>query len=241
VPDDANAPLLLDVLANDTEVDGQAMTLDAIGTPSGSGTAVLAANQISYTSHLAENESETVSYTVTDGALTDTAVLHVSMVEGAASGEAGDTVIISGIGISNTIDVTLDIPANVTSGEEQVTFVLRQIDLTGEPPQGFKFAGLAFALEVYVDGVLVTSPFALDNPLMLTIEYSDEDVAHIGKGDDELMLYFWDGNEWLPDGITLLAHDPANNQLVLEINHLTDFALFGKDMMTVYLPMIVNP
>ncbi|MBK7895414.1 MAG: tandem-95 repeat protein [Anaerolineaceae bacterium] len=241
VPADAALPHLMDVLANDDEVDGQMLQLAEVGTPTGGGTAVSIVNQLHYTTHLAEGESETVSYVVSDGGLTDTATLHVSMVEGVASGEPGDTVVASSIGISSTIDVTLDIPANVVSGDEQVTFVLRPIDLTGEPPQGFKFAGLAFALEIYVDGVLVSSPFALDNPITLTIEYSDADVAHIGKGDDELMLTFWDGTEWLPDGITLVERDTVNNQLVVELGHLTDFALFGKDMMTVYLPMIVKP
>ncbi len=241
VPADAALPHLMDVLANDDEVDGQMLQLVEVGTPTGGGTAVSIVNQLHYTTHLAEGESETVSYVVSDGVLTDTATLHVSMVAGVASGEPGETVVASSIGISSTIDVTLDIPANVVSGEEEVTFVLRPIDLTGEPPQGFKFAGLAFALEIYVDGVLVSSPFALDNPITVTIEYSDADVAHIGKGDDELMLTFWDGSEWLPDGITLVELDTANNQLAVELSHLTDFALFGKDMMTVYLPMIVKP
>ncbi|MEZ4592420.1 MAG: Ig-like domain-containing protein [Chloroflexota bacterium] len=241
VPDAAALPHLMDVLANDDEVDGQMLRLEEVGTPTGGGTAVPIVNQLHYTTNLAEGASETVSYVVSDGVLTDTATLHVSMVAGVASGEPGDTVVASGIGSNSTIDVTLNIPANVVTGDEQVTFVLRPIALTEEPPQGFKFAGLAFALDVYVDGVLVTSPYALANPITLTIEYSDADVADIGKGDDELMLTFWSGSEWLTDGITLVELDTANNQMVVQIGHLTDFALFGKDMMVVYLPMVVKP
>ena len=241
VPADAALPHLVDVLANDDEVDNQSLQLSLLGTPSRGGTAVIAANQLHYTTKLTANQTETVNYTVTDGALTDTAVLHVSMVPGLASGQPGDTMTVSNTGVNNTVNLTLNIPANVISGDEQVSFVLRQINPAGNPPQGFKFAGVAFALEIYLDGVLVTSPYALANPITLTIEYSDADVADIGTGDNELMLYFWGGSEWLTDGISLVERDTANNQLVVEISHLTQFALYGKDMTTVYLPMLRKP
>ncbi|MBK7894039.1 MAG: hypothetical protein WAS33_11580 [Candidatus Promineifilaceae bacterium] len=44
-----------------------------------------------------------------------------------------------------------------------------------------------------------------------------------------------------PSSITLVEWDTVHNPLVVKLGHLPDFALFGKDMMAVYLPMIVKP
>lgn len=240
VPDDAALPHLMDVLANDDEVDGQTLQLDGVGTPSNGGTAVAIVNQLHYTTNLTEGESETVSYTVSDGVLTDTATLHVNMVAGTASGDAGDTIVATGIGISDTVDVSLTIPPNLGSDDEKVTIVLRETTLANDAPPSYKFAGLSFVLDVYVDGVL-TPDFVLNSPISIEISYSDADVAHIGRGDAELMLLGWNGSEWLPDGITLGELDSENNQITLTVDTLTDFALFGKDMISVYLPMVVKP
>ena len=241
VPSESGKPINITVLDNDEEVDGQTLLLAGVDIPSKGSNAAVNGNVMRYTPNLALGETETVSYTVSDGGLTDTAVLHVKVVAGEVSGESGETVTASGLGENNSIDVTLTIPANVVAGNDQVTFVLRETAVTGNPPQGTKFAGLSFALEPYVDGVLMASPFVLNSPIILTIEYSDADVADIGRGDDELMLYTWTDNQWLPDGITLVERDTLHNRLVVSVAHLSEFALFGTDMIEIYLPMIVKP
>jgi hypothetical protein len=240
VPSQSGTPLTVAVLDNDLEVDGQALSLEAVGTPSAGGAAQIVGNAIRYTSNLSLGESETITYTVSDGLLTDTAVLHVQMVAGDTTGQPGDTLLLPGLGPNQAINLSVTIPPNVTAGDEQVTLVVRQTAVPDSHPQGFKFAGLSFALDLYLDGTL-TDPFVPNVAITLEISYHDDDVADIGTGDSELMLYRWDGSEWLTDDITLVTLDKVNNRLVVTLGHLSEFALFGKDMMTVYLPMIVKP
>jgi Bacterial Ig domain len=55
------------VLANDTDPDGDTLSLSAVGTPSAGGTATISAGKISYTPKASYSGSETFSYTVSDG------------------------------------------------------------------------------------------------------------------------------------------------------------------------------
>lgn len=240
VPDDIGQPITLTVLANDEEVDGQTLLLHSVGAPDAGGAAAINGAQVIYTPTLALGGSETFTYTISDGVLTDTAVIHTHVVAGDASGRGGETITLTGAGANDSVDLTITIPANLGSGDEQVTLVLAESETPADAPDAFKFAGIAFTLEAYVDGVR-TTPYALNVPIALEINYSEDDVADIGKGDDELMLYTWDGGEWVTDGIVLVSHDRSANRIVFSISHLTKFALFGKDAFNVYLPLVMNP
>ncbi|MFQ5419801.1 MAG: Ig-like domain-containing protein, partial [Anaerolineae bacterium] len=240
VPGDAGLPITLDVTANDDEVDGQALVLNAVGVPGLSGAARLSGGQVVYTPTLALGETETFTYTVADGGLTDTAVIHAAMVAGDESGSPGETLVNTNLGDNSSIDLTIDIPGNAAPGDAQMTLVYSETAVTDDAPTGFTVAGLAFTLHAYEDGVF-TSPYTLANPMTLTIEYSDADVADIAQGEESLLLYYWSGDEWLSDGITPVQRDTDNNRLVFTINHLTDFALFGGDEYQIYLPITVRP
>jgi hypothetical protein len=61
------AATLINVLANDSDADGDTLSLTAVGATSAGGTATLSGNQISYTPKAGYSGTETFSYTVSDG------------------------------------------------------------------------------------------------------------------------------------------------------------------------------
>ena len=78
VAEDA-AATSIDVVANDTDIDGDTLSLTAVGTPDQGGAASVSGGQLLYTPAANFNGTETVSYTVSDGALTDTGTVTVTV------------------------------------------------------------------------------------------------------------------------------------------------------------------
>ena len=71
--------VLVNVLANDTDADGDSLTLVSVGTP-GNGTAIIEAGQIRYTPDADFNGADSVVYTVSDGnGGTDTATVSLTV------------------------------------------------------------------------------------------------------------------------------------------------------------------
>ena len=62
-----SAETLIDVIANATDADDDTLTLEAVGTPSASGSVSIENNQISYAPALEFSGTETFTYTVNDG------------------------------------------------------------------------------------------------------------------------------------------------------------------------------
>ncbi|KAA3664489.1 MAG: tandem-95 repeat protein, partial [Chloroflexi bacterium] len=82
VPSDKWSPMTLNVLANDEDVEGDSMNLTAVGDPSVASTAYANSNQVAFTPILDVGDTETFTYTVSDGQLAETAVVHIKMVAG---------------------------------------------------------------------------------------------------------------------------------------------------------------
>ena len=68
----------IDVIANDTDVDADALTVTEV-TYTGTGTVAISNNKIDYTPAVNFNGTETVSYTVSDGTLTDVGTLTITV------------------------------------------------------------------------------------------------------------------------------------------------------------------
>ena len=70
--------LLIDVLANDFDPDGDGLTITSITTPA-QGTAAIQAGQINYTAPANYNGTDTFNYTITDGSLADSATVTINI------------------------------------------------------------------------------------------------------------------------------------------------------------------
>ena len=131
-------------------------------------------------------------------------------------------------------DVDVEFPPGAVPGTAIVTFT--SFYVSPHPPTGtFSFAGNAFQLEV-TDLGSGDSITQFTEPLTITIYYNDGDLNGIDEGTLELM--YWNGSEWVTDGITVVLHDTVNNILIIQIDHLTELALFG--VRRVYLPAIMR-
>lgn len=75
---DEDTPVSVDVLANDTDPDGDALSITDIGNPS-HGTTEISGNEITYTPTQNYNGSDSFNYTITDGEYTSTATVGVDV------------------------------------------------------------------------------------------------------------------------------------------------------------------
>ncbi len=82
-----NQAKVIDVRANDTDVDGNTLTLQTVTTP-GHGTAVIADGKVTYTPATDYVGTDTFTYVISDGSLTETGVVNITVK--AATSPVGD-------------------------------------------------------------------------------------------------------------------------------------------------------
>jgi hypothetical protein len=108
-------------------------------------------------------------------------------------------------------------------------------------PSDLIFAGRAFELNAYRDGTL-REDFQFDKPLTVTLGYPQ--AALKGADGSTLRLYYWTGDRWATEGITVVTHHPAQRSLTANIDHLSTFALFAREerqvSRAIYLPLVLR-
>jgi len=131
-------------------------------------------------------------------------------------------------------DIEVEFPPDAVTETMVVTYTA--VYSPSAPPTGtFAFAGNAFVLEAaYVSSGQEVTTFG--QPVTITINYTDGDLN--GQDENTLELMYWNGSAWVSDGITIVEHDTTNNRLVIQIEHLTEFALFAQYRL--YLPLILR-
>ena len=132
-------------------------------------------------------------------------------------------------------DVEVEFPPQAIEEAALVTYTALS-QPSHSPTGAFSFAGKGFRLEVAnLDTGEPITTFA--QPLTVTIDYTEGELDHADENTLELM--YWNGSAWSTDGITIVERDKGNNRLVIQIEHLTEFALFGQRHY-VYLPLILR-
>jgi uncharacterized repeat protein (TIGR01451 family) len=194
-----------------------------------------------------------VYYTRT-GTFTNTAVATADVISDALANNTaavativGDESAVIGPARGNRLDysdghgggTTVEIVAGTVT---TTTTLLYTAHPTATPPSGFRFAGHAFALDAYRDGVKLNS-LALQKPITLTLRYTDADVA--GIDEKTLVLNYWDGSQWVDAATTCTPtstyeRHPDQNWLAVAVCHLTDFGLMGGARYTIYLPLVLR-
>ncbi|MDP5254635.1 Ig-like domain-containing protein, partial [Vibrio sp. HB161653] len=100
----------LDVLANDTDADGNALTISSVSIGEGQGSVSIVDNEIVYTPAANFNGTANISYTISDGTTTDTANVTVTVV---AVNDGPQAVNDNATTAEETV-VTIDVLANDT-------------------------------------------------------------------------------------------------------------------------------
>ena len=127
--------------------------------------------------------------------------------------------------------INIVFPAGVV--DEEITIIFNSLPAPSSAPNGFSFAGIAFTLDAYRNNILLGDFNFRNQGIQVTLTYTDAAIA--GLDEDNLMLYYFDEatGTWKTDGITLVSHDKANNRIVFNVTHLTEFALFAPSGGTV--------
>ncbi|MEZ4592421.1 MAG: Ig-like domain-containing protein [Chloroflexota bacterium] len=236
------------VLANDTDVENDPLTVTQVGTPDQGGSVVVEANGRlqSYTPQPTLSQTELVTYIVSDGDLSDTATLVFSLAEGANGGIAGDSFTVSGLGDAADFSVGTQIPANVAPNQN-LALVFNLIGfssaagvnaLAPTAPAGYVPAGLSFNLVPLVDGQPASDSYRFAQPVTLVIDYGETAVAGIGPSENSLGLYYQEGSSWQTAGIHIVSRDTTNHRLTVTVDRGGTFGLFHVGLN--FLPLIVN-
>jgi len=133
---------------------------------------------------------------------------------------------------------------SLPSGTISTTFTFVQNTTPSNAPGGFQFGGMAFSLDAFQNGVLQDDfNFDPNNPIEITITYTDGDIANLNEDDLNLLFYNEDTGNWESGGITIVSRDTTNNTITFAIEHLTEFGLFEVQTTDsyIYLPFVIRP
>ena len=107
----------------------------------------------------------------------------------------------------------------------------------------FAFANNSF--ELTAQGSLENPITSFAEPITIKIHYNDEDLQ--GVPEENLALYYWDEDvNWWADVVTsceggFYTRNFDENWLSITVCHLSDFALLGKRVINLNLPVDINP
>ena len=150
-------------------------------------------------------------YTVSDGGLTDSATVSVTVAEGEGGGGSGDTFVVPNTSAGGAFTITVEIPAGAEDTGHLVLVYDGLAEGSGALP-GYEPAGVFFTLVGYLDGQLLGNGHTFQQPLTLTVDYRHADVSNIGPCEETLALFYWDGDDWASDGITVVERDLNNHR-----------------------------
>ncbi|MBK7894040.1 MAG: Ig-like domain-containing protein [Candidatus Promineifilaceae bacterium] len=236
------------VLANDTDVENDALTVTQVGTPDQGGSVSLTGKGIlqTYTPQPGLSQTELVTYTVSDGDLSDISTLIFSLAEGADGGIAGDSFSVPNLGDAGDFSVGTQIPANVAPSDNlALIFNLTSFSSAADAnapapaaPSGYVPAGLTFNLVPMVDGFPASSDYRFAQPVTLVIDYAETAVANIGPSENSLGLYYQEGSSWQTAGVHIVSRDATNHRLTVTVDRGGTFGLFHVGLK--FLPLITH-
>lgn len=132
---------------------------------------------------------------------------------------------------------TLQIPADAVTQSTNLVYTA-ETSPTQSTPSNLKFAGRAFNLDAYQDGMLVED-MVFSKSVTITLHYADIDVS--GLDENILKLEYWTGTTWRDAACGAYDRHPNDNWLVVPICHLSEFALFeAGEQSTIYLPLVLK-
>lgn len=123
---------------------------------------------------------------------------------------------------------------------ETSTLVYAPVGTVAARPN-FGFAGRAFDLDVYRNGILLPG-FTFSVPVTITLHYANADIILLDE--DALALEYWNENAsaWESAACGPYGRHPDENWLAVPVCHLSWFALFGEYKCAIYLPVLLrNP
>ena len=247
------AATVIDVLANDTDADGDPLTIktDSVTTPNHGGAAVIASNKISYTPPTDYHGTETFQYTVSDGNggeanATVTVTIQAANANPVANNDTA-TAIRGGAALvidvlANDTDAdhdTFTIKAgSVTAPNHGGTAVIAGNKITYTPPSDF--SGTETFQYTVSDGnggeaaatVTVTLSKKWDDPVLIENDDGDAEAPDIAVDSQGNAFTVWDQKDGSQYSIFVNRFDVANGWGNPTLIEHSDSGYAGEDRVT---------
>jgi subtilisin-like proprotein convertase family protein len=251
----AGTPVTLNVLARSSDADGDSLAVREVQVLTGTQGAVSRNldGTVTYTPAAGFAGAAVFGFTAEDGQ-GGAGAAQANVVVGAAGADLPQVTIydpaqpVTGtLQAANTATVTLGLGAGAytgTLGAKDLFYLVYTQVLTpaggaAAPPAGWQSAGQQFTLAGYQNAAALAQ-VRFGKPITLALHY--DPLQNIGSVPPEsLELWYWDAaaGQWSQAGLTLLLRDQANHILTYAIDHLTEFAFFGKQVAPrLYLPTV---
>jgi CSLREA domain-containing protein/uncharacterized repeat protein (TIGR01451 family) len=236
----SGAPNSFNVLSNDVDVEG-GLSVTAVGSPDQGGWVHINTSGV-LLSYVPVSPLftglETFTYTTTDSALMDTAVVSMTAVDGDAGGANGSTFTVTNTGLNDTFNLQVEIPADIENSSNLALIFDELTEINNSTPTGYIPANMLFSLSGYLNGQAVGDEHIFAGLITVTLTYPTDEIAGTGLREASLVLFSWTDNGWTTNGLTIIKRDTTNHQLTLTLTRPGKFALFQVG--AVYLPMIAK-
>lgn len=100
--------------------------------------------------------------------------------------------------------------------------------------------GPTFDLRAFKDGK-IQADFRFQRPVRVEVGYRDTDITDVDEA--HVKLYIRENDQWKDAATTCTPtsqyeRNLQENELTIEICHLSQYALFGPDLSKIYLPLL---
>jgi photosystem II stability/assembly factor-like uncharacterized protein len=184
--------------------------------------------------YASDGASNTLPFTIQSACAVDGQSLPADHCAATVTATTGATLVYTS---SASLITIITVPAGSVSATTVLSYTAVP---TATAPAGFGFAGLAFTLDAYQNGVKHDG-FAFTKSIAVSVLYGDADVA--GLEEQTLTLDYWNGTGWVDAATTcappaMYTRHPETNRLAVGICHLSEFGVFGVPQRKVLLPLM---
>lgn len=241
----AGTPDIIEVLKNDSDPDGDQLAVINFSQPGHGSVVDLGNGMLVYTPQAGHIGQDHFTYTAGDSQLSASAPVTMTTVQGniQTTTNPTQTTELEFTDNDNPTEQThLEIPAGAVT--ETLEIVYTELPTSSPPPPADAQAvSRSFVIDAFVGGQLLDN-FYFSQPVFITLTYDPADLNGLSPAGLELRYWHETEQQWQTDGITLVQHNAAQYQLVFQLEHLTEFALFATDPggtgHGVYLPLLVK-
>jgi photosystem II stability/assembly factor-like uncharacterized protein len=215
---------------------------------------------LTYTWEATDHAPVVQSSSLTDAVTFTWSTPGIKTISVTAANEAGSvassTVIVIGHaigsiepGISSTLAytnskgyaTTFSIPSGAVAEPTSLVYTAHDSPASA-PPAGLASFNHAFSLNAYQNGTQQAG-FTFLESVVVTVNYDPAYASSVNE--DEIILYYWDTQQemWQDVATTCtpaFAYERQPGQVTVSLCHLTDFALFGPEQFSVYLPAVLR-
>lgn len=137
------------------------------------------------------------------------------------------------IPFTSTTGTTANLQVPIGAVTQTTTIVAVPDVPAPDAPGGFQLGNLTFNLQAYVSNTLVPSA-TFASPITLTLHYNEQSLGLVAE--NNLLLLWWNGTDWIDAACGLYQRDLINNILSVPICHFSQFSIGG----TVNVGLIVD-